>query len=872
MKTNIYGFYLCVVLFLPRLIFSQTIPPKQYTTKEIHQKNAPTLDGFLDDDVWNDVKWGVDFVEVNPDENTPPSEQTKFKILYDQKYLYVGVLALDSAPETITKRLTRRDGFDGDRINILIDSYHDLRTAFLFTVTAAGVRGDELVTENGNDIDDSWNPIWSTKAQIIPEGWSAELKIPLSQLRFGNAKEQVWGLNVVRNLFRENELSAWDRIPVGSPGWVSEAGELRGIKNIKPQKQLEIQPFTVTQLQTYEAEQGNPYLDGQDVKFNAGIDAKIGVTNDLTLDVTVNPDFGQVEADPAAIALDGFEVFNREQRPFFVENKNIFDYRFADNRDNLFFSRRIGRAPQVYPSTPSGSFINRPQNTTILGAAKFSGKTKNGWSIGVLESMTSTEFVEINSNGAISEAEIEPFTNYFVGRVQKDMNERNTFLGGMFTATNRSISDATSELRKSAYSGGIDFRHQWKNRAYYVQTNFVMSHVAGSPEAIQSTQENLTHLFNRVDASHLEVDPNRTTLTGTGGLFDIGKVGGKNWNYNTGFKWSSPELELNDIGFLRRADQKFQFFNLRYNIAKPVSVFREINLRVNQFTSYDFEGNHNRTQYDFRSRLNFLNNWGVSIGWTHKPRIFLNSALRGGPRWRFSKENFKFLFINSDDRKKFYTRLGVIHSQAEEDNFSFLKLEAGLNYQPFNALNISISPEFESRSNKTQYVTQVDHNNSKRYILGTIDNQTLSASFRINYTINPNLTIQYYAQPFISRGRYSDFKYVTNATAEGLNDRFYAYNPSEITLNNGSYSVDENANGTLDYSFENPDFNIVQFNSNLVMRWEYIPGSELFLVWSQGTRATISATESLVDGFQTGILDQQPQNIFLIKATYRFIL
>ena len=261
----------------------------------------------------------------------------------------------------------------------------------------------------------------------------------------------------------------------------------------------------------------------------------------------------------------------------------------------------------------------------------------------------------------------------------------------------------------------------------------------------------------------------------------------------------------------------------------------------------------------------------MSIGYTHKPKIYINSALRGGPRWRFSKENFKFIFVNSDDRKKLTARLGAIHSQAKEDNFSFLKFEAGLNYQPINALNISFSPEFELSPNKTQYVTQRDYNDVKRYILGTIDNQTLSASFRINYTINPNLTIQYYAQPFISRGRYKDFKYVTNSTADRLEDRFYTYNTSEIALNNGVYEVDEDQDGMYDYNFSDPDFSFVQFNSNLVMRWEYIPGSELFLVWSQGTRANISSSEGLVDGFQTGILDQQPQNIFLIKAKLNYI-
>ena len=313
---------------------------------------------------------------MNPDENTDPSEQTKFKILYDQKHLYIALKALDSEPETITNRLSRRDGFVGDRINVLIDSYHDLRTGFLFTVTAAGVRGDEFITDNGNNIDASWNPIWSAKALIDNEGWTAEMKIPLSQLRFSNDPNQVWGLNVVRNYFKNNELSAWNRIPIGAAGWVSEAGKLKGLKNIKPQKQIEIQPFVVTKLDRYEAEAGNPYADGNDFNLNTGLDAKIGITNDLTLDVTINPDFGQVEADPAAINLDGFEIFNRDQRPFFVENKNIFDYRFADNRNNLFFSRRIGRSPQVNLETTDEAFVNQPQNTPFLALLNLVEKLK----------------------------------------------------------------------------------------------------------------------------------------------------------------------------------------------------------------------------------------------------------------------------------------------------------------------------------------------------------------------------------------------------------------------------------------------------------------------------------------------------------------
>ncbi len=849
-----------------------TVSPKTYTTFEIDVAAAPSIDGNLADSIWESAEWATNFIEVNPDENTDPSEQTKFKILYDQKHLYIALKALDSEPETITNRLSRRDGFVGDRINVLIDSYHDLRTGFLFTVTTAGVRGDEFITDNGNNIDASWNPIWSAKALIDNEGWTAEMKIPLSQLRFSNDPNQVWGLNVVRNYFKNNELSAWNRIPIGAAGWVSEAGKLKGLKNIKPQKQIEIQPFVVTKLDRYEAEAGNPYADGNDFNLNKGLDAKIGITNDLTLDVTINPDFGQVEADPAAINLDGFEIFNRDQRPFFVENKNIFDYRFADNRNNLFFSRRIGRSPQVNLETTDEAFVNQPQNTTILGAAKFSGKTKNGWSIGVLESMTSKEFTEISTNGNTSESLAEPFTNYLVGRVQKDFNKKNTFFGGMFTATNRFITPEVSELRKSAYSGGIDFTHQWKNRAYFMEANIVMSHVQGSKEAIKLTQENLTHLFNRVDATHLEVDPNRTSLTGTGGRFGIGKVGGQHWNYNAGFKWVSPELELNDIGFLRSADEMIQYANLRYRSIKPTGVFRDFNVRFNQFSAFDFEGNYNRIQYQINGSASFLNNWEIDFGLAHKPRIFSNSILRGGPRWRFSKENFQFFFVGSDRRKNFNGTIGFIHSQAKENNFSLLKFESELNYQPTNAFNISLSPEYSISKNQTQYVTQSDYNSDSRYVLGTIDNHTLTASVRLDYTINPNLSIQYYGQHFISRGRYKDFKYVTNPVAERLTERFQLYDSNQINLSGNDFQVDENRDGTMDYSFSNPDFSYVQFNSNLVLRWEYIPGSELFLVWSQGVKSSVSSSDGLFEGFETGILDERPQNIFLLKATYRFIL
>ncbi|WP_062056608.1 DUF5916 domain-containing protein [Aquimarina longa] len=894
-----YTGFLVFFLF-PIVIIAQdsisVLKKRIYNTKLFDKDNVPIIDGVINEPSWDVVEWSGSFIESQPDENTPPSQKTKFKIGYDQKNLYVAYRCYDTEPDKIENRLSRRDGFAGDRITMILDTYHDKRTGFSFTITAAGVKGDEFVSQNGGNWDSSWNPIWYAASAIDDEGWTAEIKIPLSQLKFGKREEQIWGLQMSRMFFRKDERSVWQRIPRDASGFISEFGELHGLINIEPQKQLEIQPFLVTQLDTYSEEKGNPFRKGDDFKLNGGVDAKIGVTNDLTLDLTVNPDFGQVEADPATIVLDGFQVFFREQRPFFVENKNIFDYRFANGQDNIFYSRRIGRAPQGTISELDDEFINKPSNTTILGAAKFSGKTKNGWSIGVLESVTSREIAEIEDKlGNRREAIVEPMTNYFVSRIQKDFNKRNSFIGGIFTVTNRNLGDVfaideddpntdeTSEikgtrennlnlLRKSAYTGGLDFRHNWNDRKYFVEGNIIASHVEGSKEAIKETQEGLTHLFQRVDASHVSLDVNRTSLTGTGGKLMGGKSGGGNWRYNTGVFWRSPELELNDVGFLRQADEIRQFANVRYLFLKPTNLYRRANIQFNQFSTFDFDGNYNRIQYRLKGYINYKNNWWTEIGLGHKPRIFINTFLRGGPRWRFSDENFTFLFFGSDKRKKFNFTVGYDGSRAQQNNFSFNRYVLRLQYQPFNAFSVSLNPEFEENPNRTQYVTEKDFNGTARYITAKIDQQTLSASVRLNYSVNPNLTIEYYGQPFISRGRYTDFNYVNNAIAKNLDERVTLYEQDQISFVDDEYAVDENRDGVTDYTFDDPDFAFVQFRSNLVLRWEYIPGSEIFLVWSQGITGDGAPSDRLFRSLNNQILNRHPENTFLIKATYRFVL
>ncbi|MBX2827222.1 MAG: carbohydrate binding family 9 domain-containing protein [Flavobacteriaceae bacterium] len=858
-----------------------------YTTASIAGTDGITIDGVLDEAAWDVVEWTTDYVEFEPDVGTPPTEQTKMKIAYDDKNLYVAFKCYQADPSTIEKRMGRRDDFPGDWVEINIDSYNDDRSGFSFTASASGVKGDEFISNNGN-WDGSWNPIWYLSTRIDDDGWTAEFRIPLSQLRFGNDEEQEWGIQSTRRYFRNEERSLWQPLPANPPGWVSEFGILKGIKGIKPQKQLEIQPYTVAQLDTFEEEPGNPFRDGSNTNFTGGLDAKIGITNDLTLDLTVNPDFGQVDADPGAIALDGFEIFFQERRPFFVENKNVFDFRVGGGSDNLFFSRRIGRSPQGFTSADGsrGEFQDIPINTTILGAAKFSGKTKNGLSIGALQSITDKEYAKIELDtrqdvldnidevGEEREELVEPLTSYSVLRLQQDFNDNNSFIGGIATYTHRNIEGNLDFLREKAFSGGVDFRHNWKERRYYATGKFVASTVSGSAESIELTQRSLTHLFQRTDAGHVSVDPTRTSLTGSGGSFEVGKGGGGNWRYNIGGNFRSPELELNDIGFLRQADQITQYANIRRLWNKPTSWFRQANVGVNQFTQYDFDGNYNRIQYEINGYVNWKNNWWSEAGFGHKPRIFSNTVLRGGPRWRWNDENFVFLFSGTDGRKKFSMHAGYVYSSATQNNFSFQRYVLRFFYQPLNTLSLSLINEFEVNPNKTQYVTETDFNGTPRYILGEIDNESLSTTLRVNYNINPNLTIQYYGQPFIFKAKFSNFNYVNDPVASDLNERVTWFDDNQISFSgeDGAYLIDEDRNGETDYSFGDPDFAFVQFRSNLVLRWEYIPGSEIFLVWSQGITGLGDVNNDFGEIIDNQLLGARPQNTFLIKATYRFVL
>ncbi|MBX2845931.1 MAG: carbohydrate binding family 9 domain-containing protein [Saprospiraceae bacterium] len=866
-----------LLAFLPILLLAQEeVPKRKYFTKKI-QGDAPKIDGKPTDDAWAQVEWSGDYVEWSPEENTEPTEQTALKILYDSKHIYVAFRCYDSQPDSIVKRLSRRDGFDGDWVEINIGSLADNRTAQSFTVSVTGVIGDEYISNDGGNWDVTWNPIYYAKTNIDDLGWTAEMRIPMSQLRFGKG-DQVWGIQSTRRFFRKEERSVWQRSPQGAAGWVSSFGELHGLEDLQPQKQLEIQPYVVGALERFPEETGNPFRDGKENQLRVGVDGKIGVTNDLIVDFTINPDFGQVEADPSAIALDGFQIFFQERRPFFIENKNIFDYQFSFTQaavntysfDNLFYSRRIGRAPQRTIFPDNNEFVNTPNTSDILGAVKFSGKTKNGWSIGILESITGEENAQIWNGETEREEVVEPLTNYFVGRVQKDFNENKTIIGGIFTSTNRDITPDVDFLHQSAYTGGLDFLHQWRNRDYYIKGNVVSSSISGSETAIERTQRSITHLFQRSDAEHLDVDASQTQLSGTGGAVVVGKNGG-NWRFETAGMFRTPGLELNDIGFQLRADDIRHSTWVGYRTTEATDNFRAVRYNYNHLAAWDFEGNFNQLEVNGNAWLNTMNNSWLNAFAAHVPIDYSVTNLRGGPRLRLEPLTRFGVNFNTDSRKKLRAANFINYATRNNDAFQRLSLGTSLTLQPSNALSVSLSPNFSTSTDQMQYVATRSSDLGDRYIIGEIDQETLSFPLRLDYLINPNLSIQYWGQPFISRGTFNNLNYISNPTAASLTDRFVTIKQESIQIDENQFLIDENLDNTIDYSFFDPDFSFVQFRSNLVGRWEYIPGSELFLVWSQDNSVFGFPENDLLSNLENEITENEPENIFLIKATYRFI-
>lgn len=870
-KTNL----LLLLLLVSFISKAQNYPTKSYQTKEKGSDNL-TIDGKLDELSWQTANWQDDFIQHEPFEGKAPGQKTEFAILYDDNFIYVGFKAYDTAPDSIVQRMTQRDNMDGDLVGIQFDSYHDKRTAFTFIVSAAGIKTEYIVSNDGDNEDYTWDPIWWVKTSIDKHGWYAEMRIPLSQLRFDDNNDMLWGLQVGRYLFRKDEWSFYQPIAKKQSGWVSHFADLKGLQDIKSKKTMSFTPYVVARTDRFEKEVENPFRSsGKRNKLDAGLDGKLGITKNLTLDFTINPDFGQVEADPSEVNLSTYETFFAEKRPFFIEGKNIlsFPLMFGDGslaNENLFYSRRIGRRPHYSPDINDDEYIKSPEFTKILGAAKMTGKTKNGWSVGVLESLTGNEYAKI-SNGHTREVKVEPLTNYAIGRIQKDINDGNTTIGGMFTAVNRQLNtEDLNFLHKAAYTGGIDFVHKWDNKNWEIDFSSYFSHVEGSTEAIKNTQESWIHGFQRPDASHLTLDTTRTSLTGQGGKIVFGKYGGK-LKFLNAIAWKSPGLELNDVGYLREADNIFQVLWVGYRIYEPFSIFRYLNFNFNQWTSWDFGGELLDPGGNINLNTQFKNFWYMSGGFNIDGKSLSTTALRGGSALKVPGSKNIWFNLSTNDQKKFTVGYSMSTFRSNEkkshheENFGF-----DFGYRPSKSLKITISPGYSEANKELQYVTQEETDTGTDYIFARIKQNTLNASIRINYNITPDLSIQYWGQPFIATGKYNEFKRVTDSRANKYRDRFKLFDTDELSYDatNETYQVLNNSGDQL-YTFDQPDFNVKNFLSNMVVRWEYSPGSTLYLVWSQTRNTSVADGSFDFNRDIQRLFDEKPYNVFLIKLSYR---
>jgi hypothetical protein len=854
-------------------VSSKNLPGKQpvYITSRLVTAK-PVIDGKLDDECWKHGTWAGDYHQFTPNEGAKPTYPTEHNIQYDDKNLYIAFRAYDKDPKKIHRYAGVRDEIVGDMVGVNFDSYHDYRTGFEFTVSAWGQKVD-LVLFNPNNWDFNWNAVWKTKVGMEDSAWVAEIEVPLSQLRYSNKDEQVWGMHTWRWIDRFQEESNWEKQTKTGPGMLYNYGDFIGIKGLKKSRRLELQPFVLGNLKTMEEEAGNPYTkDGRAWGGNAGLDAKIGVSSNFTVDLTVNPDFGQVESDPSVMNLTAFETFYDEKRPFFLEGLTIFDYKFDDQ--TLFYSRRIGHSPSLTVGSDDSHFVKSPDMTTILSAAKFSGTTSNGLSVGLIQSVTSNEFARITDlQGNETKQKVEPLTNYTVARIQKGYNSGNTVIGGMVTSTNRFIKDEDLQfLSQDALTGGLDLLHHWKDKEFFVSAKMMGSYIKGSQEAITALQESSARYFQRPDADYLNYDITRTSLSGLGGRIEVGKGSMGFWKYSASLSMLSPGLELNDLGYMKRADEILQTNNISYLITKPVSIFKTLSVGFVQSNTWNFNGTYLGSSGEILFSSMFKNQWSLTAQSTYYTKAYDTRILRGGYDMMMPSKLQLLGTLSSDPSKKVIASIESIYGSRASNSATDFMIMPGISVRPLSMLKISINATYEGSHDELQYVTTKDLLTAgKRYILGTIDQKTLGLTFRVDLNLSPEFSIQYYGSPFISKGVYSELKRVTNPGAKKYEDRFAVY--QDPVYYNGEYELYDFDGGWPEvYTVTNPDFNFHQFRSNLVAKWEYRLGSFIYLVWStEKTENNDSSTSTFGDSFKM-LRSVFPKNIFLIKLNYWFSL
>jgi hypothetical protein len=826
---------------------------------------AIRVDGALTDAAWQAATPITEFRQLDPQEGQPATERTEVRVLYDDQALYIGARMYDTRP--VSARLGRRDMemSASDWLTVILDSNHDHRTAVGFEVNPSGVRRDQTRSSDGED--DSWDPVWEAETAVTDSGWVAEIRIPFSQMRFGTAAVQTWGMQVERQIARNQEFSVWSFTPRDQPGGIPRFGHLAGLERIPTGKRLEVLPYVVSRAENVERG-ANPFREEREYAADAGLDLKYRLTSNFTLDATVNPDFGQVEVDPAVLNLTAFETQFAERRPFFVEGSEIF--RFGGDGTNLaFYSRRVGRRPTLSPPYDERDV---PVNTRILGAMKLSGRTDGGWSIGVLDAVTRRETARFRlPDGVNGSQTAEPLTNFFVGRARRESRAGQTAVGGFVGAVNRDLdTDALSgALRSSAYSAGVDVFHQWAERTWTLNGFLAATHVRGDEGAIIGTQRLPYHYFQRPDAAHLQLDSALTSLSGFAGALSLNRRFGRHWNASARLNTISPGYEVSDLGFQRRADRIDAEVGASFSETRPGRVLRRYSAYGTGLMEHNYDWQNISNRIFAGANAQFLNYWSAYLNLSTSLAGTVDDRLtRGGPAARRSGFSSVNAGVSTDPRKRVIGSAGGF-VQVDDAGGDQTELFAGLTLRPAPHWEVSVGPAFNRTHAVAQYLMTVPdpaatETYGARYVFAALDQTTVSLETRLNYTFTPALSLQVYVQPFIASGDFGAPKQL--ARPRTFDFEVYGEDVGEVV--DGRIYPNGQGEDALSFAAPQADFNVRSLRGNAVLRWEWRPGSTLYVAWQQ----TRSASEPFGD-FELrrdvdGLFAAQPDNVFLVKLSY----
>jgi hypothetical protein len=820
-------------------------PPTETEAIAVHADAAPVIDGRDNDQVWRAAPAITEFKQWSPTEGKPSRFRTEAKVAYDAANLYVFVRAFDPHPDSIIRLLERRDTFTpSDMIWIFVDSYHDRRTGYEFGVNAAGVKMDQAIYNDGNE-DGAWDAVWDVATRIDSLGWTAEFRIPLSQMRYSTARTHTFGLTIDRDIYRYAERVSWPMFSQAKAGMVSQFGALDGLTDLEAPRRLEALPYIVTK----NASQITNNSFKQRSNITLGGDLKYRIAPNLTLDATVNPDFGQVESDPAVLNLSAYESFFDERRPFFVAGRGLFRFdvncsQVNCNGEGLYYSRRIGQTPQL--AGIYGDTIPL-QPTTILGATKLLGRFPRGLTFGVLDAVTQ----RVTSPG---DTTFEPTTNYGLARVTQDLRQGNSAIGGILTAVDRNLDRWSSPyLASSAYVGAVDFRHRFLQNKYEISGSFDESRVQGSRQSILSRQTNAVHYYQRPDA-RLPLDSTRTSLSGDAEEFKFDKISGQHLMFETAYQRRSEGFEINDLGFLRRADQQSWNTWVGFFDRHERKYYQRFQSNVNWWQYWTTAGLPLEAAFNTNTHITLKNNWGLNAGGTvgQIGTTYDDRAARGGPAIRQDPYIAPRLFISGNDRRSLVPSMSVNYFRGSAGRNWSWNLSPEIDYKALARFSSAFSFNWSHNVSDNQWYGNFhDALSAVHYTFAHLDQTTTSATARLNYTFTPSVSLQGYVQPFVSKGTYSNIRQLSpTPRASAYDDRYTTYNNAAITSNPGG-------------------FNFKELQSNLVFRWEYQPGSTLFLVWNEGRQGITPVAGN--DSFQTDVRDLlrlHPANTFLVKVSY----